>query len=103
VVVAAYVEELGGELAAASVKQHLAALRMLFDYLVVGQVLAHNPATAVRGPRLVIRSGKTPVLEDTEARTLLGSIAGDRLADRRDKALLSSSAANAPSLAWPPT
>ena len=46
--VAAYVEELAGELAAASVKQHLAALRMLFDYLVVGQVLPHKPADAVR-------------------------------------------------------
>jgi hypothetical protein len=64
------------------------ALRMLFDYLVVGQVLAGNPAAAVRGPRLVIRSGKTPVFEDTEAGALLGGIAGDGLADRRDKALL---------------
>jgi site-specific recombinase XerD len=88
VVVAAYVEELGRALAAPSVKQHLAALRMLFDYLVVGQVLDHNPAAAVRGPRLVIRTGKTPVMEDAEARTLLASIAGDDLADRRDKALL---------------
>ncbi|HVT61626.1 MAG TPA: tyrosine-type recombinase/integrase, partial [Thermoanaerobaculia bacterium] len=87
-VVAAYVEELGRELAAPSVKQHLAALRMLFDYLVVGQVLAGNPAAAVRGPRLVIRTGKTPVLEETEARTLLASVAGEGLAERRDKALL---------------
>jgi site-specific recombinase XerC len=55
---------------------------------VVGQVLDHNPAAAVRGPRLVIRTGKTPVMEDAEARTLLSSIAGDDLADRRDKALL---------------
>jgi site-specific recombinase XerD len=86
--VAAYVEELGRELSPASVKQHLAALRMLFDYLVVGQVLAANPAAAVRGPRLVIRTGKTPVLEDTEARTLLASVAGDELAERRDRALL---------------
>ena len=61
---------------------------MLFDYLVVGQVLAHNPAAAVRGPRLVIRTGKTPVLEETEARALLAGIAGEGLADRRDKALL---------------
>ncbi|HVT58975.1 MAG TPA: tyrosine-type recombinase/integrase [Thermoanaerobaculia bacterium] len=87
-VVAAYVEELGRELAAPSVKQHLAALRMLFDYLVVGQVLAGNPAAAVRGPRLVIRTGKTPVLEESEARTLLASIEGDGLVERRDKALL---------------
>ncbi|WP_311734693.1 site-specific integrase [Paraburkholderia atlantica] len=34
--IAAYVELLGQRLAAPSVKQHLAALRMLFDWLVVG-------------------------------------------------------------------
>ncbi|HXO19435.1 MAG TPA: tyrosine-type recombinase/integrase [Thermoanaerobaculia bacterium] len=87
--VASYVEELAGKLAAASVKQHLAALRMLFDYLVVGQVLPHNPADAVRGPRLVIRTGKTPVLLEDEPRRLLDSIAGEGLVDLRDKALLS--------------
>jgi site-specific recombinase XerD len=64
--VASYVEELAAKLAAASVKQHLAALRMLFDYLVVGQVLAHNAAAVVRGPRLVIRTGKTPVLQEDD-------------------------------------
>jgi site-specific recombinase XerD len=87
--VASYVEELAAQLAAASVKQHLAALRMLFDYLVVGQVIAHNPADAVRGPRLVIRTGKTPVLQEDEPRLLLDSIAGDDLVDLRDRALLS--------------
>ena len=48
--VAAYIEELLSELAKPSVKQHLAALRMLFDWLVVGHVLDINPAHAVRGP-----------------------------------------------------
>lgn len=32
-----------------AVKRRLAALRMLFDWMVVGQVLALNPAHAVRG------------------------------------------------------
>ena len=50
VVVAAHVEELSRTLSPASVKQHLAALRMLFDWLVVGQVLPFNPASSVRGP-----------------------------------------------------
>ena len=54
-VVAAYVEELTGKLAPASVKQHLAAIRMLFDWLVVGQVLPFNPASSVRGPKHVVR------------------------------------------------
>ena len=88
ILVASYVEELAAELAVASVKQHLAALRMLFDYLVVGQVLPHNPADAVRGPKLVVRVGKTPVFQDEEPRTLFAAIAGDDLVDRRDKALL---------------
>lgn len=83
--VAAYVEEL----AAASVKQHPAALRMLLDSLVVGQVLPANPAHAVRGPKLVVRTGKSPVLQDDEPRILLDSIQGDTLVDLRDKAFLS--------------
>src|SRR5271163_542204 len=73
--IAAYVEELLGELAKPSVKQHLAALRMLFDWLVVGHVLDVNPAHAVRGPKHVVKKGKTPVLTADEARELLDSIA----------------------------
>jgi site-specific recombinase XerD len=55
-------------------KQHLAAIRMLFDWLIVGQVLAINPAHAVRGPKLVVSRGKTPVLTEEEARRLIESI-----------------------------
>ena len=47
--VATYIE--GLPIAAPSVKQRLAALRMLFDWLVVGQVMPTNPAGSVRGPR----------------------------------------------------
>jgi site-specific recombinase XerD len=57
-----------------TVKQHLAAIRMLFDWLVVGQVLAINPAHAVRGPKHVVKRGKTPVLTEDQARQLLASI-----------------------------
>ncbi len=59
-------EELQGELSKPSVKQHLAALRMLFDWLVVGHVLEVNPAHAVRGPRYSQKKGKTPVLDRTK-------------------------------------
>ena len=48
VVVASYIETLQTELSAPSVKQHLAAIRMLFDWLVVGQVLPMNPASFFR-------------------------------------------------------
>jgi site-specific recombinase XerD len=57
-----------------TVKQHLAAVRMLFDWLIVGQVLAINPAHAVRGPKHVVKRGKTPVLTEDQARRLLSSI-----------------------------
>src|SRR5262249_2232260 len=70
---AAYVETLQGKAAKPTVKQHLHAVRMLFDWLVVGQVLAVNPAHAVRGPKHVVRRGKTPVLTKEQARHLLDS------------------------------
>jgi site-specific recombinase XerD len=72
--VAAFVKELQGQLSPPTVKQHLAALRMLFDWLVTGHVLDVNPAHAVRGPKYVVKKGKTPVLTADEARELLESI-----------------------------
>jgi site-specific recombinase XerD len=42
--VAGYIEQLGNTLAKPSIKQHLAAIRMLFDWLVTGQIIASNPA-----------------------------------------------------------
>jgi site-specific recombinase XerD len=41
--VAAWIEALGRELAAPSVKQQLAAVRHLFDWLVTGQIVPVNP------------------------------------------------------------
>ena len=72
--VAGFVKDLQTELSPPSVKQHLAALRMLFDWLVVGHVIEVNPAHAVRGPKHVVKKGKTPVLTADEARVLLDSI-----------------------------
>ena len=85
--VAAYIEILWQRLSAPSVKQHLAAIRMLFDWLVVGQVLATNPASSVRGPKHSVRKGKTPVLAADEARALLDSIDTSTLVGLRDRAL----------------
>ena len=72
--VAAYIEALGKDFEKPTVKQHLAAIRMLFDWLVTGQVVATNPAHAVRGPKHVVKTGKTTVLTGEEARELLDSI-----------------------------
>jgi site-specific recombinase XerD len=78
VAVAAYIEQLKARLATPSVKQHLAAIRMLFDWLVSGQVVPTNPAASVKAPKHVIKKGKTPVLSAQDARTLLDSIATER-------------------------
>ena len=86
--VASYVEELGQHLAKPSVKQHLAALRMLCDYLVIGQVIPFNPATSVRGPKYSIKKGKTPVLTGSEAKDLFASIETDTIIGLRDRALI---------------
>ena len=86
--VAAYIEGLQETAAKPTVKLHLAAIRMLFDWLVVGQVLAVNPAHAVRGPKHVVRRGKTPVLTEDEARRLLDSIDTSTIVGLRDRALI---------------
>jgi site-specific recombinase XerD len=86
--VAAYIEMLGKRLARPSVKQHLAAIRMLFDWLVVGQVIATNPAAPVRGPRYTVTKGKTPVLAQDEARELLESLDAATVVGLRDRALI---------------
>src|ERR1700730_13593140 len=86
--VAAYIEQLCQTRSAPSVKQHLAAIRMLFDWLVVGQVVPSNPASVVRGPKHVVKRGKTPVLSPEEARELFSSIPTDTLVGLRDRALI---------------
>jgi site-specific recombinase XerD len=45
--VAAYIERLQGERSAPTVKQHLACIRMLFDWLVIGQAAGAGIETAI--------------------------------------------------------
>jgi integrase/recombinase XerD len=88
IAIAAYIEELGAKIARPSVKQHLVAIRQLFDYLVTGGILLSNPAGSVRGPKYVVTRGKTPVLSGDEMRQLLNSIDISELIGLRDRALL---------------
>lgn len=85
-VIAAYIEN--HPAAAPTVKQHLAAIRMLFDFLVTGQIIPVNPAASVRGPKYVVKRGKTPVLTAHEARVLLDSIKTDSVVGLRDRAVI---------------
>jgi site-specific recombinase XerD len=61
---------------------------MLFDWLVTGQVVPTNPAAAVRGPKHVVKTGKTPVLEGAEWRKLIDAIPTTTVRDLRDRALI---------------
>ena len=67
---------------------------MLFDWLVLGQIVPTNPASVVRGPKYIVKKGKTSVLTADEARTLLDSIethyrpASPRIGGLRDRAMI---------------
>lgn len=86
--VAAWIEELGRDVAAPTVKQRLAGVRHLFDWLVRAQVVPVNPAASVRGPAHSQRRGKTPVLDPQEARALIDAIDVTTPAGLRDRALI---------------
>lgn len=85
---AAYVKRLEEVFSVPSVKQHLAALKHLFDHLVTGGILKVNPAAAVRGPRYSASEGKTPILTGDQPRRLLETIKVDALIGLRDRALI---------------
>jgi site-specific recombinase XerD len=86
--VAAYIEQLTRERSVPTAKQRLAAIRHLFDWLVIGQVIPTNPAASVRGPKHIVKKGKTPVLSPKEARRLLESIDVSTQGGLRDRALI---------------
>jgi site-specific recombinase XerD len=86
--VSAYIEAIGERFAPQTVKQRLAALRGLFDWLARHGVLETNPAAPVRGPAYTIKRGKTPILTAAEAKRLITSIETDTLVGLRDRALI---------------
>ena len=86
--VATYIEQLSRARSASTAKLRLAALRHLFDWMVIGQIMPTNPAAAVRGPRHIVRRGKTPVLDPAEARQLIDAIDTTTIIGLRDRALI---------------
>jgi site-specific recombinase XerD len=86
--VAAWIERQTQTRSAPTVKQQLAGIRHLFDWLVTGQIVPHNPAASVRGPSHTTKKGSTPVLDATEARQLLDSIDVSTPIGLRDRALI---------------
>ncbi len=85
--VAAYIEQHPGS--PTTVSQHLAAIRQLFAWLVGQRILESNPAEHVKGPKLRIKIGKTPVLEAAEMHQLLHGIDTSHITGLRDLALIS--------------
>jgi site-specific recombinase XerD len=86
--VAAYIEQMPGS--KPTIKQKLAAIRMLYDFLFIRQLVPVNPTASVRGPKYVVKRGKTPVWSREDAKKFLESIprGGDQ-AGMRDRALIS--------------
>jgi site-specific recombinase XerD len=86
--VAAYVKALGKDVQKPTVRQHLAAIRMLYDWLVAGQVVTTNPARSVPGPKYVVKNGKTTILDAEQAREFVDSIETTSVVGLRDRALI---------------
>src|ERR1700751_3586343 len=84
--VAAYIEQMPDS--KPTIKQKLADTRMLYDFLVIRQLVPVNPTASVRGPKYVVKRGKTPVWSREDAKKLLESIPRETLAGLRDRALI---------------
>ena len=86
--IAVWLEERMREASRPTVKQELAGIRRLFDWLTVRQVVSSSPAAAVRGPKHTVRRGTTPVLSAAECRRFLRSIPVETIGGLRDRALI---------------
>lgn len=86
--VAGYIEQLQEKRKAPTVKQHLACIRMLFDWLVTGQIVPSNPAHSVRGPRHSVKKGSTTVMSSEETSAFLKTIDTSTVVGLRDRAFI---------------
>lgn len=71
-----------------TVKQQLAALRMLFDWMVTGKCMPSNPASSVRSPRYSYKKGKTLILDEDGVKKLFAGIDTSTVTGLRDRALI---------------
>src|SRR6201994_1528847 len=87
ITVAAYIEILQRLAAPPTVKQHMAAIRMLLSWLTEKGVLAMNPAREVKTERFSRTEGKTPAFVEGEVQKLL-AVETFTHTGLRDRALL---------------
>ncbi len=85
-VVSAYVEQMGKSLA--TIRQHLYALRQLFDWLQFGGTLKINPAEPVKGPKHIQREGSAPILTAGKATEFIEGLPTSSIKDKRDRAII---------------
>jgi site-specific recombinase XerD len=71
-----------------TVKQHMAAIRMLFSWLTEKGVLAMNPAREVKTERFSRTEGKTPAFVEGEVQKLLNTVGISTHTGLHDRALL---------------
>src|SRR5580692_8447262 len=88
ITVAAYIETLQRHAAPPTVKQHMAAIRMLFSWLTEKGALAMNPAREVKTERFSRAEGKTPAFVEGEVQKLLDVIEASTHTGLRDRALI---------------
>jgi len=88
ITVAAYIETLQHLAAPPTVKQHMAAIRMLFSWLTEKGVLAMNPAREVKTEGFSRTEGKTPAFVDGEVQKLLDAVETSTQTGLRDRAML---------------
>src|SRR6202049_132066 len=88
ITVAAYIETLQRQATPPTVKQHMAAIRMVVSWLTEKGVLAMNPAREVKTERFSRTEGKTPAFVEGEVQRLLGAIEASTHIGLRDRALL---------------
>src|SRR5260370_6577312 len=88
ITVAAYIEILQRQAAPPTVKQHMAAIRMLFSWLTEKAGLPMIPAREVKTEGLCRTEGKTPAFVEGEVQRLLNAVETSTHTGLRDRPLL---------------
>jgi len=75
-------------LSGTTIRNRLAALSSLFEYLCEKNAVTHNPVKGVKRPKVESYEGKTPALGDHQARKLLDAPDDESLKGKRDRAII---------------
>jgi len=76
------------DLSGSTIRNKLASISSLFEYLCDKNAVTHNPVKGTKRPPVESYEGKSPALGDHQARELLNSPDTTTLKGRRDKAIL---------------